>query len=113
MAQQRKARDEEEQALEELAKLTGDLINKCGLHWCEPGTPISGSFDRITNASSLPVGIDVSETTVTGVADFPASDFELAPGASITGNFTAVGIYNTFGLSALDPMFNVVASKKC
>ena len=114
MARQRKPRDNEEIALRELADAAADLIDaRCGTAWCVVGTALTGTFSSITNVSFVSVTIDVDETDVTGLEDWPAADFELEPGATLIGDFTKVTILNTFGVAGLDNLFNVFAAKKC
>jgi hypothetical protein len=112
MALQRKPRSEKEIALKKVLDAANDLINSCGTTLCQVGTT-TGNFTSITNCSFVDVTIDVSETTVTEVEDFPGSDFLMQPGTTISGNFTSVGIINTFGVSAVDNLFNLIGSNKC
>ena len=112
MARQRKPRDEEEQILQELADRSGAQVNSCGSKWCPVGTT-TGSFSSITNVGTLDITIDISETTVTNIDNFPTSDFVMAPGTTLVGDFTSVGVINTFSFAAFDPLFNVIAAKKC
>ena len=112
MAIQREPRSDKEIALKKVLDTANQLIDSCGSTLCQIGTT-TGNFRSITNCSFIDVTIDVSETTVTEVEDFPTGDFIMGPGTTISGNFTSLGVINTYGVSALDYLFNVIASNKC
>ena len=112
MAIQREPRSEKEIALKKLLDVVNELIDSCGSTLCQVGTT-TGNFRSITNCSFVWVTIDVSETTVTGVEDFPTANFTMAPGTTISGNFTSVGVINSFGVSLIDNWWNLIASNKC
>ena len=111
MALQRQPKSDIEIALKKVLDASDQLIDSTGSTLCQVGTT-TGNFRSITNCSFVAVTIDVSETTVTDVENFPTSDFTMNPGATISGNFTSVGIINAFGVSILDHIFNVIASNK-
>ena len=111
MAIQRE-RSNKEIALKKLLDTANELIDSCGITYCSAGTTV-GNFTSITNTGYTDLEIDVSETSVTGIDDFPGADFLMEPGTTIYGNFTSVGIINTYGISALDNIFSIFASNKC
>ena len=110
---QRKARTEKEQALKEVVDVAAAFNNKCKSKWIPVDSTVTGNFSSIQNVGIFNVTIDVSECVVTGVEDWPTSDFQLAPGAIIYGDFTSIGHDNTFGISGLDAFFALLAIKKC
>jgi hypothetical protein len=111
MALQRLPKSNIEIALKKVLDAANQLTDSKGSTLCQVGTT-TGNFTSITNCSFVIVLIDVSETDVTEVENFPTSDFILYPGSTISGNFTSVGVINAYGLSAIDYIFNVIASNK-
>ena len=116
MARQRNYhRDEEEKELMELANVAKSLFSPtCPQTLCTVGTT-TGNFTSITNVSFMDLTIDVSETSFSGNApeNWPGTDFDMSPGETIVGNFTAVGVINTYGVPALNFMYWVTANNNC
>lgn len=116
MARQRNYhRDEEEKALMELADVAKSLFSPtCPQTLCTVGTT-TGNFTSITNISFLDLTIDVSECSFSGNApeNWPGTDFLMVPGETIVGDFTSIGIGNTYNDSNLNFMYWIAANNNC
>ena len=110
---QRKARTVKEEKLKQVLNSVKALTATCGMRFIPVDTTVTGNFSSIQNIGTLPVTIDVSECAVTGIDDWPEADFTLAGGVTMYGDFTSISIDNPFGISMLDPFFNLIAVEKC
>lgn len=108
-----KIRSEKDEALKALATTVRGLTADCEMQIIGVATTTTGTWTEIQNIGIFPVTIDVSECVVDGIADFPAANFQLEPGASLYGNWSSVGTINTWGVSGLDQYFIIGAVKTC